>query len=459
MPIFTAKPAATAKAPATGVPERSPLQRKPLVSTAGGMHGYHYSRSPVQRRVTATSGAVSAEAESAHSAPADSNAAVVQRVVQEDSSTGVTLYYSSLDPNGERYADKRVADNVDEVICEYRGLIGHANGRLADIPSEALGRLQRISPFGHSSWVPHQARVNQYVNQLHAQLLLAMQPRQIPIPPYPHATALDFATWAQLLDNDGFPQARTLLQIIQEKERLKQPHFAAGYKHQLREHMVSRANYRLTGIEVPYGVPNPETGYPSRADEENIYGFTQPTQPDYFGPSQEDRQAELVDHKVGYGDPLGVPVERLRQELKQYGGVASNPYGTYGGVEHGREDAPLVRFQWYQQPGHIHGTVGGQVHGIRREKPDAFPGGFKLGGAQILPPLPESQKQVYEKRAGRVAHLANSILLDDDVLTQAGHIPWDDYDGDFNSWVEHVISGIEHHADARQLQEMRRYKD
>lgn len=454
MPMFTAKPAATAKAPATSAPERSPLQHQPLVSAAGGMHGYHYSRSPVQRRVMDASGA-------GFPAPADSNGAVVQRVVQEDNSTGVTLYYSSLDPAAEKYADKRVADDVDDVIGQYRGLIGYANGRLADIPSESLGRLQRISPIGHSSWVPHHARGNLYVNQLHAGLVAAMQPRQTQVPLYPFASSLDFANWAQLLVNDGFPQARTLLQIIQENERLGQGHFAAGYKHQLREHMVSRANYTLTGIEVPYGIPNPETGHHPRADEQNIYGFTQPTQPSYFGPSQEDRQLELVDHKVGYREPEGAPTKSLLRELEQYGGVAETSRGTFGGLEYGPPQPPTFRLQWYrdQAPDHIPDTVTAKALQIRRDRPESFPGGFNLGGAQILPPRAESEKERYSKRADRVADLANSILLDDDVLTQAGHTPWETYDGDFNSWVEHVVEGIRIHADARQLQEMRRYKD
>jgi len=462
MPIFTAKPEVTAKAPATRAAERSPLQRQPLVSAAGGMQGYHYGRGPVQRRVMDASGAARAEAESALLAPADLNGGVVQRVVQQDNSTGTTLYYSSLDPTAEKYADERVADDVDKVINAYNQLIYYARGRLADIPRKTLGRLQRISPAEYSSWVPEHARSNPYIrDQLHGELVQAMQPRQIQVPEYTGASDTDFANWARWLVADGFPQAATLLQEIRTNERLGKPHFAAGYKHQLRQHMVSRAQYTLTGIEVAYGVPNPLTGHHSRADERNIYGFTQPTQPSFFGPSQEDQQLELVDHKVGYKQPEGEPTKNLLRELEQYGGVAETSRGTFGGLEYQQPLPPSFRLQWFRdhEPDHIPDTVTGKAQQIRHDRPESFPGGFSLGGAQILPPHPESLKERYSKRADRVAGLANSILLDDDVLTQAGHIPWDDYDGDFNSWVEHVISGIEHHADARQLQEMRRYKD
>jgi hypothetical protein len=359
---------------------------------------------------------------------------VIQRQVifEEDEKGG--YYRSDLSADkASRFKEREHAEHLDQVITELQRLKVEASKTMAQISRDDLARLQRIRSGQYNSWVPDHCRGDSTVVALQKEVCGAMQLKRKKLPPDP----ANFWKWsnqqwdavAQVLSDEGFPQALDLAQHIKTGEA----EHAAGYKFQLSEHLREFYEFKLVAIEPTYGVPKQSTGHKPRADSKTVEGFTQAT-PGHFYPVEDEQHAvHLTDYKVGYKNEAKVSGP-FWQEFRQYGGVAQDgsSSSTYGGVHHTQSTPPRVDYQFYKDeaPPWISNGMEVEAQKVRQQNPHAFPLGLSLNQKQVLAPV---EAKAFFRRV-------QNALFEDGVMAQLSCTSWEDWDGDFHSWKQYVLS-------------------
>lgn len=357
-------------------------------------------------------------------------------------------HYSDLDPRHREFGSHWQADTFDKVLAEYARLRALVLGQLAAVSENDLARLQRIRAYHFNSWVPEFLRDDTHLAAVHQGLVTAKQARNFTVGQQ-QIWSLDlmtFKAWADTLAQDGFAEAQQIYANIAQGA----PQYAAGYKFQLFQHMQQRAAYQLVRIEPEYGLPKTTTGFHPRGDARTVVSSTQEPQSQYYGAPLEDRNRFMVDSKVGYKDQQRTG-EAFLGELDQYGGTAMVGGVQYGGIDRTQSSQPGLVYNFYGPPPQwVTDQVPVRAQQSRDQRPTAFSGGVFVGNQTMLPPVIIKTPQ-QNQQAEKVVKRLYDILAENDLCAQPYFISWQEWTGDFRSWVRQVAASLSNYTNADEL--------